>query len=446
MKAMRAIATSLLVTVPLLGGLAPAGASSATVSAQASSDGTVGTFGDAGFFGSTSGTALAQPIVGMASTPSGNGYWLVASDGGIFSYGDAKFFGSTGGMRLVMPIVGMASTPSGNGYWLVAADGGIFAYGDAKFFGSTGGIHLAQLVVGMASTPSGNGYWLVAADGGIFAYGDATFFGSTGGMRLALPIVGMAATLSANGYWLLAQDGGIFSYGDAAFAGSGASSGGGPAIELVRTPSGVGYWIARDELPTLRSGDRGPWVTALQRRLEQQGYWVGTNDGVFGLTTYQAVLAVQKVNGLARTGAFDLATRAALERPRPTPRSAPGSGYLIEVDKPRQVIFAVRDGRVEWIFATSTGSGGAYSYGGARFRSVTPEGMFRIERQIDGIRVSRLGELYRPKYFNEGFAVHGYPSVPAYPASHGCVRVTNQAIDWIWSNNLMPVGTRFWVY
>ena len=62
----------------------------------------------------------------------------MASDGGIFSYGDAKFFGSTGAIHLNQPIVGMAATPDGGGYWLVASDGGIFSYGDAKFFGSTG--------------------------------------------------------------------------------------------------------------------------------------------------------------------------------------------------------------------------------------------------------------------------------------------------------------------
>ena len=113
----------------------------------------------------------------------------MASDGGIFNYGDATFFGSTGGMTLNKPIVGMASTPDGKGYWLVASDGGVFSYGDATFFGSTGGMTLNQPIVGMASTPDGKGYWLVASDGGVFSYGDATFFGSTGGMKLNQPIV-----------------------------------------------------------------------------------------------------------------------------------------------------------------------------------------------------------------------------------------------------------------
>ena len=81
---------------------------------------------------------LNQPIVGMAATPDGKGYWLVAADGGIFSYGDAGFYGSTGSLVLNAPIVGMAATHDGKGYWLVAADGGIFTFGDAGFYGSAG--------------------------------------------------------------------------------------------------------------------------------------------------------------------------------------------------------------------------------------------------------------------------------------------------------------------
>ncbi len=74
----------------------------------------------------------------------------MASDGGIFSYGDATFYGSTGGIHLNKPIVGMAATNDGNGYWLVASDGGIFSYGEAAFHGSTGSIVLNKPVVGMA--------------------------------------------------------------------------------------------------------------------------------------------------------------------------------------------------------------------------------------------------------------------------------------------------------
>ncbi len=75
----------------------------------------------------------------------------MASDGGIFAFGDAHFFGSTGNVRLNKPIVGMAATSNGAGYWLVASDGGIFAFGDAHFFGSTGDVRLNRPIVGMAA-------------------------------------------------------------------------------------------------------------------------------------------------------------------------------------------------------------------------------------------------------------------------------------------------------
>ena len=63
---------------------------------------------------------LNKPVVGMAVTPDGGGYWLVASDGGIFAYGDAGFYGSTGSLRLNKPVIGMVPTHDGLGYWLIA--------------------------------------------------------------------------------------------------------------------------------------------------------------------------------------------------------------------------------------------------------------------------------------------------------------------------------------
>jgi hypothetical protein len=128
------------------------------------------------FHGSAGNIALNKPIVGMAATPDGGGYWLVASDGGIFSYGDAGFYGSTGNIALNKPIVGMAATPDGGGYWLVASDGGIFSFGDAALTArpatstSTGPLWHGR-------HPDGGGYMLVASDGGIFTFGDAKFFG-----------------------------------------------------------------------------------------------------------------------------------------------------------------------------------------------------------------------------------------------------------------------------
>ncbi len=126
------------------------------------------------------------------------GYRLVARDGGVFSFCE-PFDGSMGGQHLDAPVVGVAQTPGGSGYWEVASDGGIFSFGNAAFHGSTGGLHLNRPIVGMAATPDGSGYWLVASDGGVFSFGDAAFYGSTGSMHLNEPIVGMASTPDGHG-------------------------------------------------------------------------------------------------------------------------------------------------------------------------------------------------------------------------------------------------------
>src|SRR5437764_1039450 len=94
----------------------------------------VASFGDAVAPGDPSALRPNRPIVGMAASPSGSGYWLVASDGGVFSFGDAGFFGSTGSLNLVKPIVALAGSGAGHGYWLLARDGGVFSFGDAGFY------------------------------------------------------------------------------------------------------------------------------------------------------------------------------------------------------------------------------------------------------------------------------------------------------------------------
>ncbi len=220
----------------------------------AGGNGGIAAFGDATPDGSPA--FLNKPVVGMAATPDGGGYWLVASDGGVFTFGDARFYGSTGGMHLNQPVVGMAATPDGGGYWLVASDGGVFTFGDARFYGSTGGMHLNQPVVGMAATPDGGGYWLVASDGGVFTFGDARFYGSTGGMHLNQPVVGMAATPDGGGYWLVASDGGVFTFGDARFYGStGGMHLNQPVVGMAATPDGGGYWLVASDGGIFTFGD-----------------------------------------------------------------------------------------------------------------------------------------------------------------------------------------------
>jgi hypothetical protein len=195
----------------------------------------------------------------------------------------------------------------------------------------------------------------------------------------------------------------------------------------------------------LRTGSKGTAVTALQNRLTELGYWNGKADGTFGGTTQQAVFALQKAAGLGRDGVVGPKTAAALEKGvRPTAKSK--SGHIIEINKAKQILMIVDNGKVTTILNTSTGSNQHYTFKEQTYLASTPSGHFTAGRQIDGWRHGPLGPLWRPKYFNGGIAVHGAPSVPPYPASHGCTRVSISAMNWIWSTNKMPLKTKVWVY
>jgi len=195
----------------------------------------------------------------------------------------------------------------------------------------------------------------------------------------------------------------------------------------------------------LRRGDRSAAVGDLQRRLRALGYWLGDGDGTFGLLTEQAVMAFQKVEPLEPDGVAGASTRAALAAAdRPT---SSVSGDLVEVDKARQVLFVVRGGKVSWTLNVSTGTEQPYEVGGRVELADTPVGRWTVGWAVDGVDVGELGALYRPRYFHrDGIAVHGSSSVPAHPASHGCVRVSEPAMDWIWADGLMPVGSSVWIH
>jgi N-acetylmuramoyl-L-alanine amidase len=196
--------------------------------------------------------------------------------------------------------------------------------------------------------------------------------------------------------------------------------------------------------PKLRSGSEGRAVEALQRRLAELGYQVHEVDGQFGSETQHAVVAFQKVNRLGRDGVVGPVTRKALERPRvPSPRSR-RAGFHVEADLTVQVVYLVKDGKIQEILDASSASGQTYTVDGDVRVAVTPLGDFQIQRKIDAWRKSDLGLLYRPAYFTGGYALHGSYSVPAFPASHGCIRITIAAMDRLF--NRLPVGTPMLVY
>ena len=163
---------------------------------MATADGRVLVGGGASSYGDASHLKLDAPIVGIAASNAGHGYWLVGRDGGVFSFGAAAFHGSAVPLHLSSPVVGIIDTPDDGGYWLVTAAGGVYTFGDAQFYGAEAGQPLKAPVVGlMSSWPQYNGYWLVDSAGGVRPYGQAPSHGSMSGRPLASPIVGGQASL-----------------------------------------------------------------------------------------------------------------------------------------------------------------------------------------------------------------------------------------------------------
>jgi hypothetical protein len=158
--------------------------------------------------------------------------------------------------------------------------------------------------------------------------------------------------------------------------------------------------------PRLGPGSRGPLVLSLERSLVAHRFALAKVGSTYDQDTVDAVYALQKLTGLPRTGRVDAATWSALARLRP-PRAQLDADY-VEVDKTRQVLYVVRSGNVTLIVPVSTGASGN-----------TPIGHWRVYSKIPGWS----WVLYYPSYFLRGFAIHGYPDVPPWPASHGCVRV-----------------------
>lgn len=181
-----------------------------------------------------------------------------------------------------------------------------------------------------------------------------------------------------------------------------------------------------------------------ERLLSEMGYSTGRIDGVIDSTTQMALVTFQKWEGRKVTGKltraeFDAIREATAPKPRDT-------GYKhVEVDLDRQVMLLTDDeGAVTKILPVSTGSGEHYREKRMSGLAYTPRGRFRIYGKLSGWRKSPLGLLYYPNYFSDGLAIHGNPSVPHAPRSHGCVRIPMSAAKEI--SEQLPVGTIVLIY
>jgi lipoprotein-anchoring transpeptidase ErfK/SrfK len=185
---------------------------------------------------------------------------------------------------------------------------------------------------------------------------------------------------------------------------------------------------------TVGVGASGPGIKALEQHLGKLHYFVGTVDQDYDDSTAQAITAYQKVTNRTRTGVVDAdLLRALATATDPAPLVPNGGSHRVEVDLTRQVLFLYENNKIAKILAISSGA----------TDTPTPTGDYKIYSQTQGWETSALGQLYNSQYFVGGYAIHGSRSVPAEPASHGCVRITMAAADWLPSH--LSVGTPVFV-
>lgn len=205
-----------------------------------------------------------DPFRGIASRPQGDGFWITSAKGQVVAFGAAELGANTpsGGVdniKLNSPIISMAPSASGKGYYLLAADGGVFCLGDAQFFGSLGadGWNYPYKVVAMAPHPSGTGYFVVRSNGEVWGFPqslydnmpalDAAGHKDVRHIKLNLPIVGLSPTPSGLGLWLVGKN---------AFYGSLGGKGVSDIVGMCSTPSYQGYYLYSSSGKVYAFGDR----------------------------------------------------------------------------------------------------------------------------------------------------------------------------------------------
>ena len=160
-----------------------------------------------------------------------------------------------------------------------------------------------------------------------------------------------------------------------------------------------------------------------QQRLIELGYLLpGDDDGRYGPTTSEGILAFQKFQRLDRTSILDGATRAALATATyPTPLTRGGPGKRAEILLDRQVALLIKDNRVVRTIAVSTG----------KPSTPTPPGSYRVYAKIPRWWSTPFREwLPWAIPFVGGIAFHEFATVPPFPASHGCVRQSFPVARW----------------
>lgn len=179
-----------------------------------------------------------------------------------------------------------------------------------------------------------------------------------------------------------------------------------------------------------------------ERLLSELGYWTGPVDGVFDPATRFALVAFQKWERRPITGRLTTDELEAI-RNSETPKARDGDYEHVEVDVDRQVLLMMDGKGGVRVLPVSTGTDKPFFYDGQESIAYTPRGRFVVYEKIPGYDENFPG-VYYANYISGGIAIHGYPQVPAQPASHGCIRIPLFAATEV--SKRMPKGTIVLVY
>ena len=221
----------------------------------------------------------------------------------------------------------------------------------------------------------------------------------------------------------------------------------------------------------LQAGDSGEVVLRLQERLNELHFDVKKPDGYFGENTKSAIWVYQRrvlgLTGKNVTGRVSAKLYGLIMGPLDlAPRRPEASSTHIEIDLPSQSMVVYQDNNVRLISHVSSGDGekwcaqprnvpawrGATTTtlpNGKRMRrmcgvSITPAGVYKIDRKEKGWYDIPLGKVYNPMFFNGGIAIHGYEDVPFNPASHGCVRIPMHVAEYL--GDIVKTGNQVFVF
>ena len=200
-----------------------------------------------------------------------------------------------------------------------------------------------------------------------------------------------------------------------------------PQLEALRSRAAR----VRVLTPFVSAGQGGAIVRLLQRGLKRLHYYV-PRSGRYDAATQRAVMAWRKVRGVARNySASSVVIRGVLAGKGRFRVRHPNEGRHVEADLSRQVLALIDGSKVRAIYHTSSGAPG----------TPTVLGRYRVYRKDLG--TNGLG-MVDASYFIGGYAIHGYVSVPAFNASHGCLRVPIPDARRI--SNWLSYGDVVWVY